>query len=404
MLKILVLTSTFPRWKNDTTPSFVYQLSKRLAQKNEVHILAPSAPNALSKDRWDNLTIIRFKYFFNNLQSLAYNGGISENIKKSPANILLIPFFLISQLIALIRILRKNEFDIVHAHWVIPQGLIAIIALAFLKKQPKLICTSHGADLFSFNNIIANSIKKYVLKHSDKMTFVSKALEEKARQYTTDIPNSSIIPMGVDLLNKFIPSNDARIPNKILFVGRLVEKKGVKYLIKSLPTLLIKHPNITLDIIGTGPNIIKLKQLVTQLNLNSTVEFLGAIENNKLPEYYQKSSIAVFPSIIARNGDQEGFGLVPVEASGCECPIIATNLPALKEHLIHLKTAYIVKQKSSESISNAIEMLLTNKDLTKSIVETARAHMLLNYDWSTITDNYQEQYESLVQVTTKNSN
>ena len=134
--KILVLTSTFPRWKDDVEPPFVYELSRRLNSKYSVHILAPHASGTAAEEYFDGMRVTRYRYFFPRWESLAYHGGILANLKQNPLRYLLIPFFLIGQLVALVRLLRNCRYDCIHAHWLIPQGLIAIIARLFVKAVP----------------------------------------------------------------------------------------------------------------------------------------------------------------------------------------------------------------------------------------------------------------------------
>ena len=130
---VLVLTSTFPRWKGDTTPSFVFELSNRLANKNrKMIVLAPGAPNASKKEKIENLEIHRFQYFpLPKLQKLAYGAGIIPNAKSSFLAKMQVPSFLASEFLSAKRLVNKYKPDILHAHWLIPQGILAV----FLKKK-----------------------------------------------------------------------------------------------------------------------------------------------------------------------------------------------------------------------------------------------------------------------------
>ncbi|MGI9262428.1 MAG: glycosyltransferase family 4 protein, partial [Woeseiaceae bacterium] len=124
--KLLVLTSTYPRWSGDTEPRFVEYLSQELAKSYEVVVLAPHCDGAarretLSKDG-RSISVHRFRYFIPTLQSLAYEGGILSRIRRNPFRILLVPFFIAAQLYAISVLHRRYRFDAIHAHWIIPQG------------------------------------------------------------------------------------------------------------------------------------------------------------------------------------------------------------------------------------------------------------------------------------------
>ncbi len=90
--RLLVLTSTFPRWVGDREPRFVFDLSRRLAKDFEVQVVAPHAPGAAPQEVMDGMRVHRFRYFPEKLQSLAYNGGILEKIAKHPRASLQAPF------------------------------------------------------------------------------------------------------------------------------------------------------------------------------------------------------------------------------------------------------------------------------------------------------------------------
>src|SRR4051812_924330 len=82
--KVLVLASTFPRWKNDTTPPFVFELEKRLIKDFDINVIAPHYPGAKKYEVIENLKIYRFQYFWPaKFQKLCYDGGILPNLKKN---------------------------------------------------------------------------------------------------------------------------------------------------------------------------------------------------------------------------------------------------------------------------------------------------------------------------------
>jgi len=152
---ILVLTSTFPRWANDTDPPFVMELSRRLVKENiKIDILAPHAEGAKQKETMHGMTIYRYRYFFSKWERLAYAGGILANLKKNKLLYFLVPLFSISQIISILKLIKKNNYDLIHAHWLIPQGLLAVlVSRIFDKECPKILCTSHGVVIYLLFNL-----------------------------------------------------------------------------------------------------------------------------------------------------------------------------------------------------------------------------------------------------------
>jgi len=401
--KILVITSTFPRWQGDKEPPFVYELSQRLAEHYTVHVLAPHTFGAALTELFGKLKVTRFSYFFQKYQTLAYGGGILPNLKQNRWRYLLVPFFIIAEWFALVRLLRQEKFDLIHAHWLVPQGLVAMLALAFFKKAPLFICTSHGGDLFGLQGKLFKKIKQLVLKRATVLTVVSQTMRKTAVSLGAEAAKVQVIPMGVNIKTQFIPPLTAQRENSLLFVGRLVEKKGLHYLLMALPLIIKQHPNMTLTLIGHGPEEPKLKKQVTDLKLNQYVKFLGAVENDQLPAWYQSSKIVIFPSIVAADGDREGFGLVLVEALGCECAVAASDLAAMQDILKDQENALIFKQKNAQDLADKVNELLGNPQWCVSLGKRGRQDMLTRYDWEIITEKYRLLIDSVHPETTLKS-
>src|SRR3989338_7124104 len=120
--KILATTTTFPRWKNDTTARFVYDLSERLASNYKIIVLAPHCKNAEKKEAMEKLDVRRFIYFKpEKLQKLCYGGGVIPNMKQSFLAKLQMPLLILSEFFASYRIIKKEHIGMIHAHWILPQ-------------------------------------------------------------------------------------------------------------------------------------------------------------------------------------------------------------------------------------------------------------------------------------------
>ena len=172
--------------------------------------------------------------------------------------------------------------------------------------------------------------------------------------------------------NGLCPRHRPRRGKKLLFVGRLVEKKGLKYLIDAMPSILAAHPEATLTIIGEGPEKNSLLHKVSELRIDDQVTFKGAIENSSLPGYYQDADIVVFPSVVANDGDREGFGLVLVEALGCACAAVVTDLPAMRDIVEDGRNALVVRQKDARQIADAVIRLLDDPHHRQRLGEAGR--------------------------------
>jgi glycosyltransferase involved in cell wall biosynthesis len=393
--RILVMTSTFPRWKGDPEPAFVYELSRRLAVDFDITVLAPRAPGSLREEQMAGLRVIRFPYFLQRMETLAmHGGGILNNLKTNPLAYLLVPFFLIGQLLSLVQLLRREPFDLIHAHWIIPQGLTAVIARFITGRKIPLVCTSHGGDLYALRGRFFRWLKRIVINKSSALTVVSHAMRDIVVDMGTASEKVHVISMGVDLKHLFIPDPAVERNNhELLFVGRLVEKKGVAVLLRAMPAVLAEFPETRLTIAGSGPLEAELHRLAKELHISDAVDFPGMISQPQLPDLYRKAAIAVFPFIVAQSGDQEGFGLVQVEAMGCGCAVISGDLPVIHDIMIHEETGLLVPPGKPDALAEAVCTLLSNPDLRRRLAEQGRKRSIEQFDWSTVAGKYGLLYE-----------
>ncbi|MCX7697837.1 MAG: glycosyltransferase [Candidatus Goldbacteria bacterium] len=375
--KVLVLTSTFPRWKDDTLPPFVYELSKRLAEYFDITVLAPSYPGAKDFEIMDGMKVYRFHYFLRPFEKLAGSGGILPVLKTKPLYYLVVPFFLLGEYLAARKIVKEIKPDIIHAHWIIPQGLIAY----FIKKKYNVpyVVTSHGSDLMGIKNF--NSIKNIILKNAKNITVVSNFLKEEVKKINLNL-KADVIPMGVDS-ELFNPNKkDLNIKKKykiegifLLYVGRLAPEKGVEKIIELMPSILSKYNNIKLILIGEGVLKDKLLKKVKELKIVNNVIFIKWINNRELPKYYATADYFICLS------EREGMPISYIEALACGTPIIVNNLPVCHE-LVGKNRGYILKNNVKEQI---LLYLLKNKKINKMRLHN---YIKRNYDWKNITNKY----------------
>jgi glycosyltransferase involved in cell wall biosynthesis len=397
-MKILVLTSTYSRWENDTDPKFVDNLCQYFSRENEVHVVAPHTSGTATEELKEGIRIFRFRYFFERWETLAYDGGILPRLKQNKFRVLLVPMFILGELLLTIKLLRSNTYDVIHAHWIIPQGLVALLARPFARVPPVLVATSHGGDLFALKGRLLARLKQWITQRADHLTVVSSTMKTKAiEQGLKDEGDISVIPMGADSHSMFSPPPEGSTREGLLFVGRLVDKKGVEYLIRSLPGVLEKHPGETLAIIGSGPLQETLMDLCSQLGISERVTFHGSLINTEIPKYLRAAAVTIFPSVVADDGDQEGTPVAIMEALACECAIIVSDYPGARDIIEDGTNGYIVDQKSPDQIANRINMLLEKPETRQAIGKAARQCVQQRYDWQVIGKSFLSLFKALTQ-------
>ena len=392
MRYVLVTATGFPRWKGDTDSIYIYDLSRRLAEKGfRESLLAPHHPGAKKLEKVDGITIYRFPYFLEKFQKLAYEGGILENIRKSWLARIQVPFFVLFDFLATRRVVKKENPDIIHAHWILPQGFIAYLMKRFYKTP--YIVTAHAGDIFPLKSGL---LKWFAGKAIDNARFCTANSEYTGQAIRKISPKTNVlvIPMGVDLSDFSPKKKSAKLRKElngdpiILSVGRLAEKKGLKYLLLAMPDVIKSFPKAKLVIIGYGPLRQGLENLAAKLNLKRNVVFLGEKKHKELPAHYASADIFVAPSIVTKSGDTEGLGVVLLESLASGTPVVGSNVGGIPDIIKHNKTGLLVEQKNPGQLANAMIRMLSDKKLRAGTVRNSTALLQKSFSWEVIADRF----------------
>jgi len=389
---LLVLASTFPRWVGDKEPRFVESLSFELADSFDVVVLAPHCRGAASDEVFTDgersIRVRRYRYCIPALENLAYEGGMLSRVRENPLRLLLLPLFLIAQFVAIVRLQREFDFGAIHAHWIIPQGLVASTYHKLFRRSPPLLITSHGGDLYALRGRLLERLKRWVLGQANAVTVVSSAMRDYCEDRGFAPGRIDVQSMGVDLEKKFTPGDGEAPRGGLVFVGRLVEKKGVAYLIDAVAILAERYPALKLSIVGDGPLQESLESLAAERGVQDKVQFVGSVLNEDVPEFLRAAKISVMPSVVASSGDQEGLGLVAVEALGCGCAVVAFDLPAVRDTIIDGQTGLMAEPENAAELADKIAMLIEDDALRRMLAEAGRRHAIERFNWKAVGLSY----------------
>lgn len=377
--KLLVTASTFPRWEGDTEPRFVLDLASHMTEQFQVTVLVPASPGAKDREVLEGVKVIRYHYFpIHKWETLCYPGAIVPRIKEKKIRILLVPFLFISLFFHLWRMLPN--YDIVHAHWLIPQGIVQSF---FMKPY---IVTGHGGDVTSLNKGIFRKLKIKCLKKANRVTVVSEHLKSKVQELVPEL-NPDVISMGVNVskfgkqyyVSNYFGQGDKKV---ILFVGRLAEIKGVTYLIEAMKSI-----DALLVIVGDGPLRENLEKQA--MSIKNKVIFLGAKTHEDLKTIYASADVFVVPSVTAKDGGQEGFGLVILEAMASGLPVIASNSGGIKQLIVNGMNGLLCEEKCVKELVNGIKRVLEDNELYYEIINNT-GNMIEKYDYKVMAQKYIE--------------
>lgn len=230
----------------------------------------------------------------------------------------------------------------------------------------------------------------------DRFFLLYKEAERELERYVGPA-KTTILSCGVDF-GRFRPMEKAKAREAlglepsgryILFVGRINERKGVRYLIEAMPAILRDYPSTRLLLVGgiRRERIFSdLKELIERLGIKERVCFLGGIPNERLPLFYNAADVFVLPSLT------EGLGLVLVEAAACNCPIIGTEVGGILDLMDTVKKGILVPPRSADAIARAVKKVFENPSSYQDLREMARP-----YSWDTILEKTVEVFEDLRQ-------
>jgi glycosyltransferase involved in cell wall biosynthesis len=238
-MKIAILASSFPRYSGDYQGNFIYHHAYgQVLLGNEVHVICPHVPESPFYDVIDGIKVHRFPYFYPfRLQCLTSETGMYSALRQSPLAVFQLPLFCICMLYLTNRIIIRYDIDIIHSHWLIPQGLVGMIARK-LRNIPHVL-SSHGIDAQIFSRWpVLIPVLKLILSGTDVLTTNSTYTKKVITKLSPVSRPVRVIPMGVlpsqQVSQKKIISDEITI----LFVGRLIPWKGVDTLIKAMVHVL----------------------------------------------------------------------------------------------------------------------------------------------------------------------
>lgn len=385
-MKVVSITTAFPRSDSDVLIPWIIRLINLLKEKGVETGIFTSSYCGRKSEISNNIKVFRFRYFFRKWEKLSHDMSVPEKLKSNKFYFLVLPFFMIFGMISARKFAKNNDFDLIHVHFPFPLALFGI-AMKRVSKKP-LVMTCHGSEVnMAKKNPVFRRIFKWMLEYADSVTVNSTFMKNEVEKI---IPNKNIeiIPMGAgigDISDKSTEKKEQKTRTIILFVGRLIEWKGTKYLIDSVR--LLDPGKFELHIAGDGPERGNLEKTAPE-----NVFFHGYQTGKNLEELYQNADVFVLPSIVDDAGYTEGLGTVLLEAANFAIPSIGTNVGGIPDIIKDGETGILVPQKDPWAISEAVKRLAEDRALCRELTENARKHLRDNFSWEVITEKFFEIY------------
>ena len=331
-MKIVVLTTSYPRHEGDPAGNFVADAVEQLRERAiDVEVVSPAS----------------FRHF-----GIAYGSGVVGNLRSAPWKAVLLPAFLGSFARAARR--AAHDADLVHAHW-LPSGAVA------LTTRKPFVVQLWGTDVELARR--APWLARRVLERARLTICASNALADSARELGAKAVR--VIPSAVELPERVGEPAD---PPEVLFVGRLSPEKGILDLVQAAD-------GIPLTVAGDGP----LRDRVPGA--------LGFVQHTALPPLYERAAVVAVPS------HREGFGVACAEAMAHARPVVASAVGGLLDLVVDGETGVLVPPRDVPALREALERLLADAALRRRLGEAGRARVQERFAWPAVTDATIAAYE-----------
>ncbi len=359
---ILFLTNAYPDFDSSYRGNFIKEMATRLERNGyRIFVVTPKIYRGSHYfEEQNGIKVYRFPFFARNKLLIEY--------EKIPY-LRMIIYYLFGFFIT-IYVLFRHRCNLIHTHWVIPTGLIGVFAGTLLKRP--LIVTIHGSDFrMAMARPFLLKVFRYVCKKAQHITCVSEVQKKEIEQLGIERGKISVFPMCIDEDFLKVGRRKERSlgsgPLTILSNRNLLPIYNVSLLIRAIPIVLQEEPNTKFFIAGDGPERDHLEKEAKKLNVNSSLQFLGRVPHEEVPNLLARADIYVSTSLY------DGTSVSLLEAMGSGAFPIVTDIPANREWIINGKNGFLVPTNEEEFLANRIIDAIHNQRL----LEKSRTENLL---------------------------
>lgn len=411
-VKVLYIVTAFPRDAEDVITPWMGETIRRLRDSGvAVDVLAP-AYRGLASHTVNGVRVHRFRYAPRRWETLTHDQTAPDRIRERPLYLALVPGYLAAATLAAVRLARSGEYDVLHAFWPIPHGLVGLAAKR--ASGVPLVSTFFGVELTWLKSefpALAPALRA-VVRGSDAVTAIS---TYTAAAVAAAVPgaNPAVIPFGATVepvaqrAGMVAPAvsspsrDEAKL--KLLFVGRLVERKGVHVLLDALARNRFTSP-WQLRVVGDGPERQSLEARAARLGISPSVVFEGFVPRQTLAERFAGCDIFILPAVTDAKGDTEGLGVVLLEAMSYGKPVVASAAGGIVDIVSDGETGLLVPPGDSDALASAIRRLAEDEAARRRMGSNARDRVDGHFSWPVIVERLVEVYRSVAGVRSSSTN
>jgi len=401
-VRILHVVTAFPRAPADIIAPWLVELLKRLqAAGHEVEVFAPSYRGSRGGE-FEGILVHRFRYFPARWEDLTHDQGTPDRVHGSLRYKIMPLFYAIGGMRAIWRLCRRRSYDIVHVHWPVPHALFGWAARRACGAA--MVTLWYGVELRWVKSRLRwlKAFLRWALKTSDQVVAISSATAREIAELGHGPVRVIPYTVGFAAAPADLPTRPRRAaddPFVVLFVGNLIERKGVRYLIDAVHRLSSRIP-ARLLILGKGDagERSRLEEQVRSLGLEDRVEMPGRVPEPELHRAFGRAHVLVLPSIVDARGDTEGLGVVLLEAMSYRLPVIASKVGGITDIVADGRTGLLVPPADAVALASALERLATDAPLAERLAEAGRQYVQEHFSWPALLEDWQACYAAALEA------
>lgn len=399
-MRICFVASSFPKHPADGSARFIRSMAEALVDRGHtVDVLIPYRAD-LELPKVDKIGVKAFCYVWpSSLAIMGYSEAMLNDTSLVPISYALAPLFAINEARAILSLHLRHHYDLVHGHWVIPNGAVAAIVSALIRKP--LVISLHGSDVFfAMRKPMLGKIARWSITRAVAVTACSAEIAACARQLGARDDKVHLFPWGADPTQFTLERSAARVAlnlnadvSIILSLGRLVKKKGLNILLQALPSVFARVQNTCCVIAGSGPELEPLRAQAVSLGIDDRVHFMGAVNWDQAPALLAACDVFVAPSIHDENGNVDGLPTTVLEAMAAGRPVIASQVAGMELVVQPWKTGILTPEYDDMALADALTVVLTQPRLKKLLGDNARRAVEDKFNWGDVAARFEQIYE-----------
>lgn len=415
-MHIGVLTHNYPRFIGDFSGNFIEALCEELVVQGQ-RVTAWTPHDAAFARPLDAPVQIRpYRYVWpERLHLLGYSRSMESDLALRLNTYALSPLMFGAGIATVMREAKATKPDVLHAHWLLPNGFIA--AVVSKRLGIPLVISVPGSDAqVARANPLFRRMARFAMQQADLMTANSAALRdavleiepEAARNfdliiYGTDPAKLRPDSTGVSGLKAILgignqadigvaDGRDVGQPLVILCVGRMVYKKGFDILLRALGEERLAGRNVVAILVGEGDQLAEWQALAAQLGVADRVRWVGNVPTNEIGLYYNTADVLINPAV---SNPADGLNVTVLDAMSCGKPVIGSNVAGNPLAIRDGETGFIVPEQDPAALADRLARLADDAALRIRMGAVSRARIEQELGWPHLARRYLDHFEKI---------